>query len=116
MDKISKISKICSDHSRHAWKRLNFARMAHQATKNFKSVQTCQSGLPKWQFCLDWPQKIVILLSDGSIPPISIACHAPTILASCYNSFDCPQNILKFFAQVIEDLQLCIIKVFGHPD
>jgi hypothetical protein len=68
------------------------------------------SGRKKIQICSDWPQKMVISLSDGSIHPISIACPAPTVLASCYNSFDCPQNILKFFAQVIEDLQLCIIK------
>ena len=68
-------------------------------TEKAKLCSDGPSGRKKIQICSDWPQKMVISLSDGSIHPISIACPAPTVLASCYNSFDC-----------IEDLQLCIIK------
>jgi len=63
--KFQKILLICLDRSRHTQKISNFARMAHQATKKSKFIWTSQSGLQKWQFCLDQPQKIAILLPDG---------------------------------------------------
>ena len=41
---------------------------------------------------------------------VSITRRGSTFLASWHQSFDCPQNILKFSLQLVEDLELCVIK------
>ena len=99
--------RICSDQSRHSRKKSNFVRIAHQAPKKTKYVRIGQSGLKKIAFLPTTTTRSLL-----STHPISISCQCPTstLLASCYNSFDRHQYFLKFPPQLIENLEMLVIK------
>ena len=100
-------SPICSDQIRHSRKFSNFVRIAHLASKNSIFVRIGPSGLKKQKFCSDqqfYLATYYLLSSHPLSPPTS------TFLASCYNSFDCHQYILKFYSQFIENLEMIVIK------
>jgi hypothetical protein len=105
-----------------------FVRIGQQAQKKSKFVRTGTSGLENGQIRSDWPirpQKLPILfeIADLMTPkrkyitanlilcihPISSTRRTAGFLASHYNGFYCPQNILKFPLQLTEDLNLCVI-------
>ena len=107
--KFQKFLLICSDCSRPARKKSKFARMAYRASKNGNFVRI---GLKNGKFALRRP---ICRATKSQMKPlrvhlISITCRSSTVLVSCYQSFDCPQNTLKFSPQLVEDLELCNIK------
>jgi hypothetical protein len=92
----------------------------HQAfAKNVKFCSDGPSGLQNRQFCSDrpiWPPKssffthfttILRLHYEISLSTYPIRTSRPTstFLASCDNSFDCLQYILKSSPQFIEDIK-----------
>ena len=113
-----KISKICP----------NMFGLGQAFAKFFKSCSDGPSGLQNLEFCSDrpiWPPKTAILpiyqcyvlileknhlKKSLSTYPVSRHGSTSTLLASCYNGFDCHQYVWKVFLHRIENPDILVIK------
>ena len=84
-------------------KNRNLFGLANQASKNGNFVRIGR------KFSLRRPICRRYIIPNKITPRPSRQHYSPRLgfLASC---FDCPQNILKFSPQLVEDLELCGIK------
>ena len=119
-DKISKNLPKCSDSIRHLptnnriyldgsirpQKQPNLFRLTNQASKttHFAQISFKIANL------MTLKCKYITTNLIPCIHPISNMCHATGFLASCYNGFYHPQNILKFGLQLTKELNLCVIE------